>query len=298
MLSYTGIKNQCVNLTQDATTDAATFFQTNINIGLHILEAELGSYFIEESVTIATIAGTSVYSTPVNFIRLKKAYITIAGTRYLMDPVQDEDEWQVYKQSAVSSSDILQKIFVSRDSFEVYPTPASSSLSMTIIYEYGGRDLGFEDYTDGTITTLANGSKAVTGTNTTFTAAMVGRYLKITSDGNWYKIAAFGSATTLTLDKAYEGSSISAGTEVYTIGQIPRLPSDTHQILAYYAVWQYYTGFKQNSEKGVEFRKYYMDELERAKKTHSRRYSSAYIPGRMRISRFIINPNDYPMNMS
>lgn len=167
---------------------------------------------------------------------------------------------------------------------------------MTLIYEPAGKDLIADDYVTGTITTLTNGAKAVTASGSTFTSAMAGRYLKITNDGNWYKIASFGTTTTLTLDKNYEGISIAAGTEAYIIGQMPRTPEETHHIPAYFAVWQYYAGFKQNKEQGDYYRALYEGDLARAKKTYSRRYTSKYIPGNKR--RFsVINPNDYPHNL-
>lgn len=295
MLSFTGIQTLCQDLTQDTTAPALTFFKSSANIGQHILETELGSFYTEESVPINTALATSSYKTPANFVRLKKAYITVGTNRYLMDEVRDEDEWQSYQQGTTTSN-TLQKIFVRRDNFEVWPTPATANLVMTLIYEPAGKDLIADDYVTGTITTLTNGAKAVTASGSTFTSAMAGRYLKITNDGNWYKIASFGTTTTLTLDKNYEGISVAAGTEAYIIGQMPRTPEETHHIPAYFAVWQYYAGFKQNKEQGDYYRALYEGDLARAKKTYSRRYTSKYIPGNKR--RFsVINPNDYPHNL-
>src|SRR3990167_1877967 len=101
MLSYTGLQTQCQYLTQDTSATALTFFKTNLNLGLHILEAELGSFYTEETGTVATVASTATYKTPANFIRLKKAYITISNTQYVMEEVQDEDEWRRYQANAV-----------------------------------------------------------------------------------------------------------------------------------------------------------------------------------------------------
>jgi len=166
---------------------------------------------------------------------------------------------------------------------------------MTLIYEAGNDELIADDYTTGTIVTLANGDTAVTATGTTFTSAMAGRYLKITADGIWYKIASFGTTTTLTLDKNYEGLSIAAGSEAYTIGEMPRTPESTHIIPAYYALMQYYMGFKQSVTKADYYRKLYETDLKRAKATFGRRYSSKYISGRTGRA---VNPNHFPRNMT
>lgn len=73
-----------------------------------------------------------------------------------------------------------------------------------------------DDYSTGTIT-VANGSTTVTGASTVFTAAMVGRKLRVESEQAYYKISAFVSATELTLEQAYQGS-LTSGND-YTIYQ-------------------------------------------------------------------------------
>jgi len=127
ILSFTGQKLQCANLTQDTTTDADTFFGDNLNHGQRILESELGSFYTEETARISTTANRSVYSLPRDYVRLKNAFIDIDGIRYEMEVVQDEGEWQRYQINNSSTSDTLRRIFVRRNKFEIYPTPATSS---------------------------------------------------------------------------------------------------------------------------------------------------------------------------
>ena len=299
MLSFQNMYVLAQDLAQDTDSDSLTFFKTNINIGQHLLETELSSFFTEETATVTTVAGTSSYDTPARFIRLENAYVTVSSVRYVMDEVHDEDEWQVYQsnQSSTSRSDVAQKIIVRKDSFEMYPTPSSAN-TVTLRYEAVSADLQYADYTTGTITTLANGAAAVTGSGTTFTAAMTGRYFKIDADNVWYKIASFGTTTTITLDKNYEGTAISSGTETYTIGQMPITPESTHHIPVYYALMNYYQGFKQNEERGAYFRGLYEADMKRAKKTFSRRYSSKYLPPRSQRTKSLINPNAYPTGLT
>jgi hypothetical protein len=56
-------------------------------------------------------------------------------------------------------------------------------------------------YNTGTVA-ITQGSVSVVGTGTTFTAAMIGRFITFGSSSVWYKIAAVPDATTLTLDDA------------------------------------------------------------------------------------------------
>ena len=151
MLSFTGLQTKCQKATKDTSSDALDFFKDEINEGQREVEATLGSFYTEELKTVLTVADQLSYKTPAGLIFLKKAYITISNTRYPLDVVYSEDEWQEYqRENATSSSDILSGIFVRRDNFEVYQTPASSGNTMTLIFESGNNELISDDYTTGT----------------------------------------------------------------------------------------------------------------------------------------------------
>lgn len=78
-------------------------------------------------------------------------------------------------------------------------------------------------YDTGTLTT--NGTTALVGSGTTFTAAMVGRYIRINGDVMQYLIATFTDATHITITPAYRGASASALTYEITCDRVA-LPSD------------------------------------------------------------------------
>lgn len=78
-------------------------------------------------------------------------------------------------------------------------------------------DQSVGNYTTGTIE-LTNGSTAVVGTGTTFTAGMVGKKLRVTGEtgsSSFYTISAYTDATHITLSGNYAGSTGSG--KVYTI---------------------------------------------------------------------------------
>jgi len=89
--------------------------------------------------------------------------------------------------------------------------------------------------TDGSITTVApyetgtvtvtNNSKTVTGSGTTFTAAMVGRKFRASGDNAYYIIAAYVSATEITLEVVYQGTTTS-GSNYSIFKDEYRLPAD------------------------------------------------------------------------
>lgn len=74
------------------------------------------------------------------------------------------------------------------------------------------------DKTAGTVSVNA-ASTTVTGSSTSFdTTIDVGKFIQFSSSNNWYKITAVASATSLTIESAYVGTTnLSAGT--YTIRQ-------------------------------------------------------------------------------
>jgi len=298
MQSYQDQYTQCQDLAQDTSAGAKTFFQTNINLGQRLLESELGSFLSEETDTDLTEASVATYPTPDLLIRLQTAYVTVDDVRYVLEEMHDEHEWQrLVSNQTQQTSDTSTHIMVRRDRYEIYPIPATAGNTITIIHEAGGKDLSADDYTTGTITTLTNGTKAVVASGSTFTAAMVGRYFKINAYPLWYKIAAFTDATNITLDKEYTGTSIAAGTEAFTIGEMPRTPAATHQIPIWYALMNYYNGFKQNEAKAAIYKGLYESDLARAKVTEKRRYTSNYIPGTRGIFG-TVNPNHYPINLT
>ena len=84
------------------------------------------------------------------------------------------------------------------------------------------------DYTTGTVAITAV-TGAVTGTGTTFTAAMVGRGFKAAGHTKWYRVKTYTSATAIVIEddfddvaSAYTGGTISAGA-TYTIEAATKL---------------------------------------------------------------------------
>jgi len=74
------------------------------------------------------------------------------------------------------------------------------------------------DKTTGTVSVAAGGT-TVTGSGTSFISTDVGSFIQFSSSDDWYKITAVASTISLTIEKAYVGSTaLSAGT--YTIRKV------------------------------------------------------------------------------
>lgn len=90
-----------------------------------------------------------------------------------------------------------------------------------------------DPYAVGTAT-ATQGSTTVTGVTTVWTAAMVGRYIRISTDGQFYKITGFGGVGSLTIETAYVPATQTA--VAYEIFQyIYPLPTDCDFPQAYVA---------------------------------------------------------------
>lgn len=86
-------------------------------------------------------------------------------------------------------------------------------------------------YETGTVT-MTEASKTVTGSGTTFTAAMVGRKIRIETETAYYLIAAYVSATEITLEQPYTGTTASSLTfSIYKDEYLLRGDVDTQKQL-------------------------------------------------------------------
>lgn len=193
--------------------------------------------FLESTKTMLTVANQDTYQIPNGFRKLIDMYIsTSAGdplthTIYVPEMIFDPTKWKLVLAMRLGTSDWPYFTYVENTTFKIQPVPATDGNTITLRGRLQTRDLTIQDYTTGSIVSVANAGTAVVGTGTVWTADMVGRYIQITEtsatnggDGFWYQIATWTDATHISLTKPYEGTSISAGTAAYTIGQCSVIP--------------------------------------------------------------------------
>lgn len=298
MWSFEDQRDYFTSMAQTANAAHITLGDKNINMGNKKLEVAMGMPPMMEERTYSTLTSTNSYPLPERFINMDQLYVTdSSGNRYYADPEYSEDAWRRYMSRTGNTGDRLSNVFVRPgiQRFEVFPTFATASLTMTMIYSAFTKDLTQADYTTGTITTLANGGTAVTGSGTTFTADMVGRWIKINSEGNWYKISGYTSATAITLLMPYQGTAISGGSESFTIGELPRTPEGTHEIAVHYALWLHFLGVKRDIPTATRYEKMWLEGKAWATEAFSNRYASAVIPSQRRKAMMgVQDPNNPP----
>lgn len=201
--------------------------------------------FLEATKDMDTVASQSSYLIPNKFRKIIDLYVysgtgTSSDTIYTPEMIFDPTRWKQILQARLGESDVPYFTYVESQKFYLNPTPSTSGRKITIRGRLNVRDLGIADYTTGTIVSIANQGTALVGSGTTWTADMVGRYIKINQttaanggDGFWYEIGGYTSATSLTLLKPYEGTAIVAGSATYTIGQVPVIPEAYQPAITY-----------------------------------------------------------------
>jgi hypothetical protein len=116
---------------------------------------------------------------------------------------------------------------------EVNPPPRSAkSLQCDFIW----KPKPLKETTAGTVSVSATGTTVTGDSNTLFTEATTGDYLRIDAfgignDSSWYRIIAINGNSSLTIQSAF-GSSAATGA-LYTICSAPEIPSKLHPALLY-----------------------------------------------------------------
>lgn len=294
MWSYEDQKEYFASMAQTDNSAHLTLGYKNINMGNKKLEIEIGMPPMQEERTFTTVLSTNSYPLPERFINMDQLYTTVSSQRHYATPVYNEEHWRrfMYRPNAVTS-DILTHVFTrpGLQKFEIFPTAATAGNTMTMIYNAFSKDLSADDYGTGTVA-ITNGGTTITGTGTTFTAAMAGRWIKPTTDGNWYKISSFTSTTVMTLLMPYQGTTVT--TDAFVIGELPRTPEGTHEIAVHYALWMHFIGVKRDVEMAKRYEKLWREGTVWAQANFGSRYSSGVIPSQRRMRQALKDPNNYP----
>lgn len=295
MLPYTAMSSLYGKLTNDANSANLSFGDVMMNEGMRVMLGDLPWPFLETTTTALTVSGTQAYTMPGNMDKLVHVYIQVGTYKYNPVEVANFDDWDNINNPSGVQGDNVSFYFIVGNQINFWPIPATSGSTITYEYLQAARDISVADYTTGSIVSIANGATAVTGSGTSWTAGMVGKFIRITAgnganlgDGLWYKIAAVGSATTLTLSAAYTGATIAAGSAAYTIGDCMLIPEKYQLGPVYYAVAEFWR--KQNDNARADrFQAKFDDIARRLKEDEGRKTSQSVIDYNSDYQ--IINPN-------
>ncbi len=220
--------------------------------------------FIHRLRTAKTVASTTFVPLPYDMDMVESIFVTVSSTRYQPKPAPNRKFWDELHYSSYTS-DTPEYWFVYNGQIGLWPQPATSDNIISINGKIKAVDLSVSDYTTGTVTTATNGDQTIIFTGTTLTYPMVGRWLRITvddgtdsGDGVWYEIASITSTTEIELVREYGGTSISGGSQTFTIGMMPLLPEAYQNLPELYGAYRYWTKEK-DKQRFTEFKLMYLE---------------------------------------
>ncbi len=227
------------------------------------------------TVDISTV-GVQSYPIPANISKIINDTINVGQLKYQPSPVQTRAEWDRIN-FLPYTSDIPNQFFIWNGTLEIFPIPSTTGNIITFNYKSRVADLSFSDYSTGNIATggAVAGDDTITGSSTAWsttgaypTGVDIGYYnlnLKINppyGDGIFYPIRSFTSGTVLELQNPMINTpNIISGT-TYTIGQLPLLQEDFHDMLVYGALKIYFSSIVKDKDKFQEFDSLYQERLE------------------------------------
>lgn len=263
MKSFNTLHASIQRRTGDENSDKLTQIKEDINQTNQLV---LGSYafkFLEATTDITTTASNGRYELG-NDVRKIISVITSPDggtTIYTPEPVEDPTFWEYLQSLNRGDSDITQYYYQEGNDLLVWPDYATASDTITVRYRRKQGELSRDDYTTGTITSITNGAKALVGDSTSWLGRKpVGeQWIRIDyTDGDyaWYRVATIGGDTSITLEKPYQGTTIAAATETYTLGEFSIIPGQFHDLLLARPLALYYDSMEQTTLSARYWRMY------------------------------------------
>ena len=242
---YTKLQEMSGDATGSATTGQRRRFEQDINGTQSIITGTRGGKwkFLEATATETTVASQRNYDLPANLKKLLSVTVTVSTTIYQPIVIESNELWDAILAMNLGDSDVAQFVHVRGNELLFMPEPAAASNTITYTYRRRPIELRTDDYTTGNVAAATLVGLTITGTSTVWTAAMVGRFIRIrgtNGDNQWYEIASRASDTSIDLQREYQGATFTGATDAYVIGEMSALPPEYHDLLWYRPLAIYY----------------------------------------------------------
>lgn len=280
--------------TRDTSSANQTNGQNRIQYYYTYLLSEAGNYTIERTKYGDAKDGQRSYFLPPDYIKMKSVRFLSGGIWYQLEEVRSIDKWNVLTGLSTESSIPAHWIVINEQGrlhLELDPIPDTNATdNLEIVYEGMQDPLLFPaDYTTGTIT-ISNGDVNVAGSGTTFTSAMVNRFIKPTNGKYWYEIRTFTSTIAIALVNYFQETGVTG--VGFTIAELMRLPAEFHYTPMWAAVRDYY--LPTNRTKAADYEKLYVRDLLILQKKYQSKSKGRVIRGKS-VGRYAPSvPLNYP----
>lgn len=252
----------------------------------------------------ATTAGSTVgvrdYPIPANISKITNSTVTIGQLVFQPFPSQSRQEWDMIN-TLPYVSDIPNYFFIYNGTLGIWPIPSTTNNVLTFNYKARVPDLSYQDYSTGNITTMTAGGYQVQGTSTSWSTqfplnvdvSFFNLMLRVDTpygDGYWYPISSFQSDTELTLALPVIAAPNITSASTYTIGQVPVLQEDFHDMIIYGALMTYYMSFVKDPQRYGVFKDMYERRLDLLSEYAGTKSISVDLEGEVPL----LNPNLMP----
>ena len=201
------------------------------------------------SATTTKKVNTTTISTTMNLAQLPTVgnmiVIGITSAHGTAPTITDNQTYNTYQMVTSSTSSAGPNVFL------YYGIVAVSSGTFTLTVTNLNATVGDSaDIFAYEVSGISNvNASTITGSGTTWTPAMVGRWFSVTDatepgQGYWYRVLSYNSATSLTLFRPWQGNTGSGYT--YVIGETPELPEEGHITLAHGVTADFYANLKND----------------------------------------------------
>lgn len=268
--------------------------------------------------TAISTSGVQDYAIPAQISKITSTYIQVGQLRFVPVPIHTRVDWDRVN-FLPYSSDIVNYAYIYNGTLRFWPIPSATGNiiqfnykarvpDFTFLFQSGGSSVWTPgttptDYTTGTITPPAVGSTSVTGITTAWNTtggfplntdvSYFNLFFRIDppkGDGIWYPISMFNFDTSLTLATPMLNQSSSAGGATYTIGQMPILQEDFHDMLPYGFQLTYFSSIVADTAKYKQFKQMYDEREERLQDYAGTKFIAVDLDAEPVLS----NPNNYP----
>ena len=220
--------------------------QSLLNVAVHYVMNLCDWNFNKTSIDLTTVAQQQAYTLPYNAERVNFVNVLANAINYTPREIKHGRIWRQINYVTTNYTDVPQYWFYSNKTgqINIYPIPANAGNTITCGYTKKLRDLSDTAYyTTGTITTVAD-SVTITGSGTTFTPRMVGKYIQITSTTTvtgdyWYEIVGYTSPTVITVKNSVPVTIGGAGT-TYKISEMIPFLEGFEDIAIWFSIDKYY----------------------------------------------------------
>lgn len=303
------IWDRTYGLTQSWSGDSSPTMLVNLkellNLGYKDILQNFTGEETEDVRTTNTQTGARAIKLAPNYVRMHSVTATIGSQVHTL--VEEESQERFNERLYLNRNSDRPEVYFLRPRFGVGgtellldPIPSTNTTTITVNYAANARDLSIDKYTTGTVM-ATNGNTTITGSGTTFTNAMVGRYLKVDDvigDGNWYRITGYNSSTSLTIENKYDGLTTSG--KAFVIAEIFALPEEMQMLPVYYTMMHYYLGYRQDKDEKrlALWETRYTKGMVAAEKRYKRKSKSNVLRDKSGYSGWPQYPSHFPMNAS